>query len=341
MTNETAFQLMQESFARAAAFSPSGVSDSYYILAGDLVRFRIAGRELARRLHLPFAHLRGNRGTGKTPQLTIELWDQAETGVECPEQIGRRAQNLPDDRHVSYRFNRTSVFFDRRSKHMIGSVTSAATLSLYESGRPLHPPLAQWLNDQRVPLIHAGLVSKGGKGMLLAGAGGSGKSTTALTCLEADYQYLSDDLLGLQLLPDGSFVGHSLYSSTYLEAGHLGRFSKLGRHAIKSLDNAEDKLLVLLSEIFPARLERTGTIHVIALPRVRHQSESTFSVAPKSKALFALVPSSRNVNKRLGMADFEVLTQLVERVPCYWLDLAEDLNEIPRGVDKLLAAVKN
>jgi len=339
MTNEMAFQLMQESFARVAALTPSGVSDSYYILAGDLVQFRIVGRELARRLPLPFAHLKRNRGIEETPQLTIELWDQAETGVECPEPIWRKAQNLPHDRHVSYRFHRTSIHFDRRSKHMIGSVASAETLSLYESGRPLHPPLAQWLNDQRVPLIHAGLVSKDGKGVLLAGAGGSGKSTTALTCLEADYQYLSDDLLGLQLLSDGSFVGHSLYNSTYLEADHLSRFSKLGRHAVKNVDNAEDKLLVLLSEIFPTRLERAATIHVIALPRVSHQSESTFSFAPKSKALFALVPSSRNVNKRLGVADFEVLAQLVERVPCYWLDLGEDLDEIPRGVDKLLAAV--
>jgi hypothetical protein len=303
------------------------------------VRFRIVGRELARRLRQPFVHLETRCGVRETPQLTIELWDQTETGIKYPEAAWRMVQNLPHDHHVAYRFHGTSVHFDRKSRRMIGSFASAETLSLYESGRPLHPPLAQWLNDQRVPLIHAGLISKNGKGVLLAGAGGSGKSTTALTCLETGYRYLSDDLLGLQAPADGHFIGHSLYNSTYLDADHLTRFSKLGRHAVKNGDNAEDKLLVLLAEIFPGRLERAANINVIALPRVSHQSESAFSLAPKSKALFALAPSTRNVNKVLGMTDFEALVQLVERVPSYWLDLSEDLEEIPRCVDKLLAAV--
>jgi hypothetical protein len=336
VNSKAVFVLVQESFARAAALSPHSISHSYYILAGALVQFRIVGRELARRLRLPFAHLAKSHGIGEIPQLTIELWDRAETGIECPE-TGWRTPS--EDRHVAYRFHGTRIHFDRKSGHMVGSVASAETLSLYESGRPLHPPLAQWLNDQRVPLIHAGLVSKGGKGVLLAGAGGSGKSTTALTCLEAGYRYLSDDLLGLQASSNGSFIGHSLYNSTYLEPDHISRFSKLERHAVRNGDNTEDKMLVLLSEIFPTRLEPAANISVIALPRVSHQSESKFSLAPKSKALFALAPSSRNVNKALGMADFAMLVQLVERVPCYWLDLAQDLEEIPRCVDKLLAAV--
>jgi hypothetical protein len=339
VNSESIFNLMRENFARAAARSPYGVSCLYYILAGELVQFRIVGQKLARLLRLPFAHLEKGRAIGEVAHLTIELWDQAETGFDGSEPGSWMTYPLVHDRYAAYRFHGTCVHFDRISRHMIGSVANAETLSLYERGRPLHPPLARWLNDRRVPLIHAGLVSKAGKGVLLAGAGGSGKSTTAITCLEAGYQYLSDDLLGLQILPDGSAIGHSLYNSTYLEVSHLSRFSKLGCHAVKNGDNAEDKLLVLFSEIFPTRLERAANINVIVLPRVSHQSQSTFSLAPKSKALFALAPSSRNVNKGLGVADFEALVQLVERVPCYWLDLAEDLEEIPRCVDKLLGAV--
>jgi hypothetical protein len=335
MDSEVHFSLMDESFTRAATCGCVFVS--FFRLAGRLVRLRVAGGALAPRLRPAFGHLACRTVAGATPDLTIDLWDEAENGVECPLADRRPAGALPGDRYAGYRFHRTVVCFDRQRRRMVGCVRNGAALSLYEQGRPLHPPLARWLNDYGMPLIHGGLVATNGRGILLAGAGGSGKSTTAIVCLEAGYRYVSDDLLALEVSAGGGAVGHSLYNSTYLEALHLDRFPNLAPHAVRSAGNGEDKILVLLSRIYGSRLAPNAPIQVIALPRVSHRPHTSFSPAPKSKALFALAPSSRKINKNLGMGDFASLVALVEKLPCYWLDVGEKLDTIPDCVGKLLA----
>ena len=68
VNSESAVNLMRGSFERAAGRSSYGVSCFYYIFAGDLVQFRIVGRELARRLRRPFVRIESARLT--FPQLS-------------------------------------------------------------------------------------------------------------------------------------------------------------------------------------------------------------------------------------------------------------------------------
>jgi hypothetical protein len=345
--SDTGFTLMRHAFAQAQCMHPDKLSSSFYTLAGQRVHMRIVGRMLAECMRIPFAHLLLDDRSLPLPNLTIELWDEAETDVFC--RIGSMGQDLdlhpiltksPDGRYASYQLQHSLIYFDRQAGSMIGWICNAEELSLYECGRPLHVPLSLWHKNQNIPLMHAGLVSKNGRGVLLAGPGGSGKSTSAVMCAHAGFDYLSDDLVGLELSSDGCFVGHSLYNSTFMEPDHLKRFSQLERHAIRGRYSFEKKHLVLLSQIASLRFARSCRIHSIVLPRVLHRSTSRLCPASKGEGLMALAPSSLLVGERsYGLQGFEKLSGLVEQVPCYRLELGEALEEIPRVLEGLVSEV--
>jgi hypothetical protein len=341
------FARMREAFVRAARLHPQALCESRYILAGRHVRMRIVGRKLAGQMDLPFAHVRARNGFTTKGGLTIELWDETETTVMCRVGLTRDDLDLhpnlrksADGRYASYQLQHSLVCLDIRSGLMVGYTPNAEELSLYERGRPLHVPLSLWHKSLDMPLVHAGLVSRNGRGLLLAGPGGSGKSTSAVMCAYAGFDYLSDDLLGLEVSSESHFVGHSLYNSTFMEPDHLKRFGQLEQHAARGRYSFEKKHLVLLSQIASLRFARSCRIHSIVLPRVLHTPACVLRPASKGETLRALAPSSLLVGERsYGMEGFKMLARLVEQVPCYWLELGGALHEIPRVLEGLLSEV--
>jgi hypothetical protein len=343
------FQAMRDAFAEAKRLRPSSFRESPYILGGHPVRMQIAGRRFAEFMHTAFAHLSADDSDRSNGALTVELWDEAETSVSC--RIGLNRDDLDlhpnlrksaDGRYASYQLQHSLVCLDIRSGLMVGYTSNAEELSLYERGRPLHVPLSLWHKSLNMPLVHAGLVSKNGRGLLLAGPGGSGKSTSAITSACAGFSYLSDDLIALQLSPDGSFIGHSLYNSTFLEPDHLNRFALFAPYAITGRYPFEKKRLVLLSEIASLRFERSCRIEAIILPRVLRAPACRLRPVSKGEALLTLAPSSLLVGERSNGAEgFDKLSRLVQQAPCYRLELSEALDEIPRVLAGVLSEAGN
>jgi hypothetical protein len=341
------FDIMRRAFTEAKRLHPHAFRESTYVLAGQPARMRIVGVKLAEFMDLPFAHLRLADTNPSVQELSIELWDEVETTNSCRVGLTRDDLDLhpnlkrsADGRYASYQLQHSLVCLDRVSGLMIGYVSNAEELSLYERGRPLHVPLSLWHKTQDIPMVHAGLVAKKGRGVLLAGPGGSGKSTSAVMCAYAGFDYLSDDLVGLEITSDGYFVGHSLYNSTFMEPDHLKRFTQVERHAISGRYWFEKKHLVLLSQISSLRFARSCRIHSIVLPRVLHRPSSVLRRASKGETLMALAPSSLLVGERsYAMEGFNKLARLVQQVPCYWLELGDALDEIPGVLEGLLSEV--
>ena len=340
----TAFRVMQAAFQKALEKNPDSFRESFYTFAGQSVRIRIIGRTLANNITQPFSHLQTARSASPTPQLTIDLWDENETGIHLSRVSHDNSDwteitaTSPDQRFVGQRRLHTFACLDRITNHIIGSISWHEQISVYERAKPLARLLLEWCNDYGVQVIHAGLVVHQGQGILFVGKSGAGKSTSALACLCAGFGYLSEDFVGLQRLPDGSFLGHSLYNSVFLETGHLTRFPSLLSYIIKGRPD-EEKSVVLLSQAFPERLRRVVSIRVLLIPRIARARESKIYPASKAQALLALGPSSLFQIHSRRTYSFDNLTQLVEQVPCYWLELGCDLSSIPRCVEELTAKV--
>lgn len=339
-----AFSRAETAFKQALNKCKHQVTESDYAFAGRSIRIRIAGMSLANHVLPPFSHLQSTHRSSDAPGLTIDLWDESEAGTPCPAPLPSDTPGLyrtvtasPDGRFISDQDAQTLILLDREAEHMVSSFKSAAQLLMIDRARPVNRLLALWYSDQGIQVIHSGMVSRNGSGILFAGKGGSGKSTSALACVCAGFQYLGDDFMGLQEQSNGSFLGHSLYNSSLLESVHLARFPQLAAHAIHGESPRHTKSLVLVSHVFPQRPDRVARIRAIALPRVVASGRSQFRSASKGEALLTLAPSSLRLQISPGMRRLDELARLVDRIPCYWLELGEALDEIPLCVERLLA----
>jgi hypothetical protein len=342
----TAHASLTARFNQATASYPSLVYETDFLMAGSVVRARIVGRALHDAFVKAFAHLTLAGDSTRPVALDVRLFDASEVGDEGatvsdeynPSQPGAVVA-APDGRFVFFGRPQLDTVLDRVASTVTGVVGSAARLTLYDLGRPLHSELLLWHNDRGLLPVHAGLVSREGQGVLLAGPGGSGKSTTSVMCHLAGFAYLADDYVAVEWKADGSVQGHSIYNSTHIEPDHLKRFP--AHVASASRDGQltrEDKSLIILSGLDSGAFANDAAIRVLALPRVAHTTTTTVRPASKVEALMRLAPSSLFLLPYAGMGrlGFERLKDLVHRVPAYWLELGENLEEIPGVVDALL-----
>jgi hypothetical protein len=342
------FAHVEAAFALACRAAPvSWQADCTF--AGLGARIRVVGERLSVQMSRAFSHLTGPAlpSPSTTSPLTIDLWDEFETGVPAPPppDVGPASswgagggvlRSVDDGRVVGHRLGHTSLWFEREAQRLVGSVTSADDLSLSERGKPLHYLLSLWHNDRGTFVIHGGLVSRDGRGVLLAGAGGSGKSSSALACVDGGFEYLGDDCVALEARPDGTFAGHSLYSGAWIDPGHLEWFPTLAEQALPP-GRGEEKALVLLSHARPERLARTTQICAIALPRVTGTATASVRPASQRDALLALAPSSLVLfAPSPGAVGMRRLGQLVRSLPAYWLDVGTDMPSIPRALEGIL-----
>ncbi len=344
------FKAMLDAFDEAWKVHPSKRWQSTFIFSGKRVHFRVVGAQAATKLTRALSHLMIPRGA-ESAQLKIDIWDQSETSISCPvepEPVEKHISGSTwyvefglilgssEDAFVGCQRPKLLTWFNRDTRHLVGCVHASDNLPLYDLGKPLLFPLLLWHSDQNVEVSHACLISKRGQGVLFAGRGGVGKSTSALACIEGGFSYLGDDYIALERTGDGSFAGHSLYSSTWLMADHIPRFPKLVPHALYAPRPEQEKSLVFLSDVFPHQLATSVPIRAVALPRVTGASSPRVRRASRAEALFALAPKSLILLPSSGAKGWENLVRLAERVPSFWLELGENMSEVPDRIEELI-----
>jgi hypothetical protein len=183
--------------------------------------------------------------------------------------------------------------------------------------------------------VHAGAVGNQTGSVLLAGQGGSGKSTTALACLNSPLFYISDDYCLLTNEPE-PYV-YSLYNSAKLEADNMHRLPHLVRLVSNSDRLAEEKALLFLQQHLPEKVITGLPVRAILLPHVSGRPETRLSPASSIAGLKALAPSTIFQLPGAGQRTFQALTRFVKQVPCYNLELGTKVGQIPEVIMHLLA----
>jgi hypothetical protein len=220
---------------------------------------------------------------------------------------------------------------------MIGCRRNGSHLSRGECSKPFVVMLTVWCSDQGVQILHSGLIAGGGAGVLIPGESGAGKSTACLTSVSQGLEFLGDDFVGLERMDDGTFRGHSLFSTTCLTRAGLRRFADVQPHAVDGRFPEEEKPILFLSEVYPDRLRATVPIHAVVLLRIG-AARTEIHPASRPEALRQFAASTlHTVVPRPGRAALEMMAALVARVPAYWLHLGPDLGDIPGGIGRILA----
>jgi hypothetical protein len=330
-----------------------GTIDRHYNLHGHVIRLRFAGPALIPRITPALGPWVVEPEAD--PELTICLWDDASTGTTMPPPpwTGLAVYNPHGDMGWIYTrrgevrgYNTDRI---RTAFHMGSDVLctldmarrqafywtpNAKGLPQWETGSPLRTVLHWWLSQFRLQFVHAGAVGTVNGGVLLVGKGGSGKSTTCLTCLNSDLLYVADDYCMIATQPTPT--AYNLYSTGKVRSDNLHRVPHL-RNVVSNTDRLEhDKALFFLDQTWPDKLIASFPLKAILVPRITGQANTHLSTAPATAALSSLSLSTMNQLPGAGPATLKQLKQLVDSLPCYYLELGTELTQIPQVISNLL-----
>jgi len=155
-------------------------------------------------------------------------------------------------------------------------------------------------------LLHGALIEKEGRGVILAGPGGIGK-TTASARVPTPWLSLSDDETLVVRGKNGAYWAHPWPTwSSFMSGGNGGTWDVA--HAVPL------KAILFLKQARHDRIERIGVGHSVP-PLVELAEQASWSMAHGQ---------GREVDRKLRLQRFENICSLAKSMRCYCLHLSLD-----------------
>lgn len=312
------------------------------IRIGDArVRLRFAGVTLAEQLGRAFEHLADEEAV--EPELTIHVWDAEDSGTPPPplpslapdSPRGTTVYTADEDRHFASRpaLGQLSAY-ERGTGRAWFWCSDAHELPFWEPAAPFRQILHWWLPDRGALLVHAAAVGRSDGGVLLVGAGGSGKSTCALSCLASELLYAGDDYVAVELGPEPHVL--SLFCSGKLEPDHSTLLPHLPSPSFAGDGALEEKSVFYVAERFPDRMCRGFALRAIVAPSVRGTEPQVRPRGP-AQVLAALAPSTLLQLVPARQEALSAMAGLLGDIPAFGLDVGGPTDLIPPTIERLLA----
>lgn len=339
--------------AAAEALEATVAVERRLVLGGTSLRIRGAGTALVELLLPALEHARDPDPAGEA-EVTIDLFDTATSGVHPPRfpwapgdvrARGEIAGGSDDARALFHGdllapeddFRAVSVYSRRRS-HGVLWVLSPDRVPWWERAAPLRT-LLHWslAAPPRRVLVHGAAVAGAHRGALLIGAGGSGKSTTAVACVEAGMTAAGDDYVLLDI-PTG--VAYPLYGTAKLAPRSLELLPGLAAAAAVPSGGSRQprKRVVELTGRWPERMARAIGVDMLVVPRIVATGVTRLHPCSGAEALRALAPTTILQLAGDNGAVLAPLADLARRLPAYVLELGGAPREAAVELDRLLGS---
>jgi hypothetical protein len=344
---------LRDAFERAG--EGTGLVERDLEVAGRGIRLRFAGDELWPLMLPPIEHL--TTGGAGEPSTSICLWDSASTGVRIPDfpwsGLDVRQQGLIagyngerfrtvyhgdilDPPH--YGFNALSMF-DTEAGVGLFWVSSLERVPWYEPVEPLRPTLHWALARHGHHMVHAATVATEHGAVLIAGKGWSGKSTTALACVEAGFGFLGDNYVVLSTAGDAP-MAHTLFANAKLRPGTLELLPELASVASPGGEAEDAKLIVDFRSYRHDQVRSSAPVKAVLVPELTGEGDTTVEPASARAGLMALAPSTIYQLPNNGGAGLRPMAELVRRVPTFALKLGADPRSAPPAIARLLEELR-
>lgn len=328
-------------FSEAASKSKN-VIERYYKIGAQIVLLRFANRALVPLIAPALEHLRIASSSQKN--LIICIGDSESTGLMLSLPFRSACDFLARGQLRGCHTKRYQIAIDRSlgalnlldcEKNLaIFWAQSVNRLPWWVSGSPLQMLFHWWMHRQGLQLTHAGAVGTQHGAVLLAGSGGAGKSTTALACVTAGMDYLSEDYCLVRPSPRPCI--YSVYNSAKLEENTLSRFPQLRKSIANLGRQAHEKALLFQHQIYPERFAAKRVIRAILVLQIAKNCDTHLSDVSSAIALRALSASTICQLAYAGVQSFAFLANLVRSIPCYSLKLGQDFSKIPSVVTSVI-----
>lgn len=334
----TAIDLIQDAFASQCQTKAASTRRLSIAIANETVLLDVTGDDAAEHLGGIFRHL-VSTDQDSQPALRIEFAELHEPYGAVLRQLAVPPPGLvaaePAGPLMIELHESLASAIDRATGRVTTIADSLPKSPATHLGRPFAHAFG-WLAAQRQAYVtHGAAIGLGGCGLLFAGNGGQGKSTTALACAAAGWDFASDDLVVLARNRDGTYTAHSLYATGRLHPAQAARFPSLVENWDSTL-SPEDNKLTLFPRGTAISFARSMSIEAIVLPLVSAQGQGEIAPLPRAVALRSLLTDSVQVYPWLTRERAQFYAQAVETLPCYTLRVGPDIASIPTAVARVL-----
>ncbi len=186
----------------------------------------------------------------------------------------------------------------------------------------------------RFPLPAAGL-SRNGKGVLVPGASGAGKSTMSVALVRAGFDFLADDTVFITTTVDGLWVW-GFPDEIDVTEDTTAMVPELGYLAGSPLLPGRDKHSFRVEEVFGVAALAGTSPAVLIAPQIVAGPDSELEPMAPSDALLELLPNVLLTHPVPTQAHLAMLATLVRTVPCLRMRVGSDLEAAAAGVAGLL-----
>ncbi len=223
--------------------------------------------------------------------------------------------------------------FDRKSKRAVIWLAADAAPDWF-ANLPALPIMYALSIDTPWTALHAAAVGRSDRILLLAGEGRVGKTTAAVACARAGWDYAGDDYVYANT-SNGQV--EPLYCSARLRGDMASAFPDLideGARATCS-DGELRYELRLPAQLGQARV-KGGSLAAILLPRRRGAAFPTFSPARRFDAVSALYTSMTLVQFGWPEIVIKKITATIGLAPVFFVDTGQSPDAIPEAFAEFL-----
>ncbi|MEO9965299.1 MAG: hypothetical protein ABJF11_05905 [Reichenbachiella sp.] len=213
-------------------------------------------------------------------------------------------------------------------------IRSISDLPQWMRSFPLRSIVDWYFEPTGIQPVHSGGIALGQNGVMLTGKGGSGKSSTCLSCLNhSELKYLGDDFMLVDC--ESGKDAYSLYNVAKVEFDNLSRFKFLEGYK-KDFKVDDEKYQIFINQIMPDKLTNEFNIDAIFLPKITGSKSGRLVKTDSSNALMALAPSTISLLKGNRERTFSKVSSLVKKTPIYFLELSTEFERNPEIIYKYL-----
>lgn len=226
-------------------------------------------------------------------------------------------------------------FYDRATATGVVTLPGAMDIPPWESGSPFRLFLHWAYAAANMRLTHAATLGVGGYGALIAGASGSGKSSTALAGLLNGLDSVGDDYV---LVEQGArVVAHSVFTVFKQDREGLRR-AGIAQSDIDAAElNWHGKIEFEAAKLSPKGLADRMEIGALLIPEVARLRRTAIEPATARQAVLSLAPSGVFQLPGDTTEGFGFLAGLVRQLPAFRVRLSEDPAEIADAIGSFLA----
>jgi len=201
--------------------------------------------------------------------------------------------------------------------------------------RPIMPLLHAHAAGTAWCPAHAAAVGLDDRFLLLAGPGRAGKTTAALACARAGWQYAGDDFV---LINPATGRVAPLFASARVRVAGLEAFRSLIETTAIATSNDDDDLRyeLRLSRENTSWTMSGGSVVALLLPRRQGATTPIFQKARASEAFAALLPITAAQTPNLLDTLAPKLLRTAKMAPVYTVDTGTSPGAIPGAFGKFL-----